>query len=83
MSMVEVTNTVIQPRAVMVHLENTFVTDRTVMSSWWFWCNALLTNGHCFGDQNVLPENMLVKYQKLYKSELTSGGFPGGMVSAL
>jgi hypothetical protein len=47
-AMVEVAYTVVQPRAMMVHLQNTLLTYRAMVSSWWFWRNTLLTNGYHF-----------------------------------
>lgn len=53
-SMVSVPNTVIQPGTMMIHLENTFVTNRAVMGSWRLWNDTFLANTNSFFDECVL-----------------------------
>jgi len=38
----------------MIHLENTFVADRTVMCSGWLWLDAFLADAHSLRDKASL-----------------------------
>jgi hypothetical protein len=48
--------------AVMIHLQNTFVANRTVVRSWWLWGYAFFTNADSFRNESTLKKIISIAY---------------------
>ncbi len=60
------TNTIIQPRTMMIHIQDTSVTSRTMMTSFWLENVANQTISSCFGISIINKETLWKNYWKFY-----------------